>query len=67
MISKSTEVPAVFSPEEAGTLLGMSAQTVRRQINEGSFTFPAQRSGRVYLIPSRPILEFLGMDAPAAS
>lgn len=59
--------PSTLSPSQAGSLLGMSSQSVRRQINEGTFAFPARKSGSSYLIPARPILEFLELDAlPAA-
>lgn len=62
-----TTHPPTLNTDQVAALLGMSSQSVRRQINEGTFAFPARKSGSTYLIPARPILEFLELDAlPAA-
>lgn len=53
---------ATLTPEEVAGLLRMSTSTVRRQINSGKFAFPARKTGNTYLIPSRPIYDFLGLE-----
>lgn len=54
--------PPILSADQVASLLGMSSQSVRRQITAGTFAFPARKSGNTYLIPSRPIYDFLGLE-----
>lgn len=62
-----TASPTLINVDRAAALLGMSPPSVRRQITTGTFAFPARKSGSTYLIPARPILEFLGLESlPAA-
>lgn len=61
--------PPTLSADQAASLLGMSPQSIRRQISAGTFAFPSRKSGSTYLIPARPIYDFLGLEpeqSPAA-
>ncbi|AIU92221.1 hypothetical protein AY498_09500 [Corynebacterium ulcerans] len=55
--------PSTVSASIAAALLGMSQSSVYRAIQEGTFPTPAARVGKGrYVIPTRPLLEFLGLD-----
>lgn len=57
--SFSPTLPAAM----AARLLGMAKASVYRAIQEGTFPTPAARVGKGrYVIPTRPLLEFLGLD-----
>lgn len=45
--------------QDAATLLGAAPSTVRRAITRGDFTFPHCRIGQRWILPSKPLIEFL--------
>ncbi|AZA08508.1 helix-turn-helix domain-containing protein [Corynebacterium pseudopelargi] len=47
----------------AASLLGISPAMAYRQIREGDFPVPAAKIGGRYVVPTKPLLEFLGIDA----
>ncbi|MGJ4070747.1 helix-turn-helix transcriptional regulator [Corynebacterium macclintockiae] len=53
--------PTIPAPV-AARLLGMSKASVYRAIQEGTFPTPSSKVGGRYLIATRPLLDFLGMD-----
>lgn len=57
--SITTTIPVLT----AARLLRVSQASVYRAIQEGTFPTPAARVGKGrYVIPTRPLLEFLGLD-----
>lgn len=54
--------PTTVTVPTAAVLLGMSQSSVYRAIREGNFPTPAHQIGGRYIIPARPLLDFLGLD-----
>lgn len=59
----SADTPTTVTTVQAASLLGISVSSVYRAIQEGAFPTPAARVGKGrYVIPARPLLEFLGLE-----
>jgi predicted DNA-binding transcriptional regulator AlpA len=59
------EVRPTIKPQEAFRLLGCGQTNGYEQIRQGTFPVPVLRLGRVIKIPTAPLLELLGLRAPA--
>ena len=56
------EPPITISVQVAGRLLGMSVASVYRAIRSGDFPTPARKVNGRYIIATKPLLDFLGLD-----
>jgi hypothetical protein len=54
-----------IKPEEAFALLGCGRSSGYEQIRQGAFPVPVLRLGYKIRIPTAPLLELLGLRAPA--
>lgn len=54
--------PTTVTVPTAAALLGMSKAGVYRAIRNGNFPTPAQQIGGRYIIPAKPLLDFLGLE-----
>lgn len=54
--------PPTIPVQVASKLLGISVTSVYRSIKDGVFPTPASRVNGRYVIATRPLLDFLGLD-----
>lgn len=54
--------PTTVTAPTAAALLGMSVASVYRAIRSGDFPTTAHRINGRYIIPAKPLLDFLGLD-----
>lgn len=55
-------LPATTDVETAGSALGMGLWKARALIRDGQFPVPVIRHGSRYIVPTRPILNLLGVE-----
>lgn len=58
----TTFMSATITAPVAARLLGMSTASVYRSIRDGAFPTPARQINGRYVIPAKPLLDFLGID-----
>lgn len=56
-----TELPPAITVPEAAEILGCSSSAAYEAIRAGDFPVPVLRIGRKIVVPSRPLLEQLGL------
>lgn len=57
-----TYAPAVLTVAEAAGLLKIAPATAYRHISQGSFPTPVIKTGGRITVPTKPLLDLLGLD-----
>lgn len=57
-----TYAPAVMTVAETAKLLRVAPATVYRQITHGTFPAPVIKTGGRITVPTKPLLDLLGLD-----
>lgn len=55
-------LPVLVDVETAGSVLGMGLWKARQLVRAGEFPVKVIRHGERYVVPSRPLLELLGVE-----